>query len=283
MAVVLWIHPARHQSKRYVRPLPRGCGRFGSTRRRSRIPRRSLRRTHWRPSRMSRRRRSASDHVYDRPVDGALIHACDAVLGVPWMDVVASRCKAILLGDRFSTKSSNVAILRDDAVSRERNSRWSFVYEEIHPLSAARTNARKVRFRRVERVASRWAAKTRCPPSPIPRRFARAWTHVDRASGARIHRSIDVDPTLVRRARRRRPARARAPRTSDCSVHARARDGLHLERGLARETEVGSASLLGARFARRTTTRSGRRSTGTESPPSSGVQRLGRRGGTART
>ena len=51
-------------------------------------------------------------------VDGALIHACDAVLGVPWMDVVASRCKAILLGDRFSTKiKDDVAILRDDAVS----------------------------------------------------------------------------------------------------------------------------------------------------------------------
>jgi len=51
-------------------------------------------------------------------VDGALIHACDAVLGVPWMDVVASRCKAILLGDRFSTKiKDDVAILRDDAIS----------------------------------------------------------------------------------------------------------------------------------------------------------------------
>lgn len=51
-------------------------------------------------------------------VDGALIHACDAVLGVPWMDVVASRCKAILLGDRFSTKiKDDVAILRDDAAT----------------------------------------------------------------------------------------------------------------------------------------------------------------------
>ena len=112
---------------------------------------------------------------------------------------------------------------------------------------------------------------------------ARGRTSTARPALASIDRSTSTQP-LVRRARRRRPARARAPRTSEFSVHARARAWTP-PRARARPRDRGRRPRRpSARvFARRTTTRSGRRSTGTESPPSSGVQRLGRRGGDART
>ena len=53
-------------------------------------------------------------------VDEKLIEACDDVLGIPWLDVVASRCRALLVGGRFRTKiKDDVAALADPNVSPE--------------------------------------------------------------------------------------------------------------------------------------------------------------------
>jgi hypothetical protein len=51
-------------------------------------------------------------------VDARLIDACERVLRVPWMDVVASRAKTILTSGRFSTKiRQDIELLRSGTLS----------------------------------------------------------------------------------------------------------------------------------------------------------------------
>ena len=51
-------------------------------------------------------------------VDGALIHICDDIIQIPWLDVVRARCRNILTGGRFSTKiAEDVALARSNTLS----------------------------------------------------------------------------------------------------------------------------------------------------------------------